>query len=343
MNWMKQLRIKWKMHRFKRWFERPNGCLRLSQNKRLANVCKKIQRIERKIVEVTKVDQDGFLKRLSVIEQESVQELLFKRRSLLNTLFAATPAEIERFCQVNDRLFDLTKKMYSQSATFYRQVLTTYSPSFDDDVEIEGRLRFVFNGPESVLQLENDAYYGSDFRSMIAVLNHLGDSDIECCHHNLDLTKGDDMTDEELGFENCLDDGTTWDEGCLRHPALNHICICHAVHDLCIHKEYSIPDLLRMNDFWCEVGITHQHIVEQDGARMGWWKNYSYDEFAKKMRTEAEHRPSHLRFGQFIAIRTAELFPGATGSSGWCGANDCFYDDTKVDDYLLDVYNQLHV
>jgi len=343
MNWMKQLRIKWKMCRVKRRFERPDGSLRLALDKRFANVRKKIQRIERKIAEVTKVNKDGFLKPLSGAEQEFVRGLLIDRYYLLNALFAATPAEIERFCLVNDRLFDLTKTMHSQSAAFYRQVLATYAPSFDDDVEIEGRLRFVFSGPESVLQLENDAYYGSDFRSMIAVLNHLDDSDIECCHNNLDLTKGDDMTDEELGFENCLDDGTTWDEGWLRHPALHHICICHAVHDLCIHKKYSIPDLLRMNDFWCEVGITHQHIVEQDGARMGWWKNYSYDEFAKKMQTEAEHRPSHLRLGQFIAIRTAELFPDATGSSVWCGANDCFYDDTKVDDYLLDVYNQLHV
>ena len=343
MNWMKQLRIKWKMRRFKRSFERPDDCLQLSQDKQLVNVRKKIQRIERKIAEVTKVDQEGFLKPLSEGEHESVRELLRDRCYLLNALFAATPTEIERFCQVNDILFDLTKKMYSRSAASYRHVLTTYAPAFDDDVEIEGRLRFVFNGPESVLQLENDAYYGSDFRSMIAVLSHLDDLDIECCHNSLDLTKRGDMTDEELGFKDCLNDGMTWAEGCLCRPEMNHICICHAVHDLCTHKEYSIPDLLRMNDFWCEVGITHQHIVAQDGARMGWWENYSYDEFAKKLRIEAEYRPTHLRFGQFIAIRTAELFPDAIGSSVWCGANDCFYDDTKVDDYLLDIYNQLHV
>lgn len=139
---------------------------------------------------------------------------------------------------------------------------------------------------------------------MIAVLSHLDDLDIECCHNSLDLTKRGDMTDEELGFKDCLNDGMTWAEGCLCRPEMNHICICHAVHDLCTHKEYSIPDLLRMNDFWCEVGITHQHIVAQDGARMGWWENYSYDEFAKKLRIEAEYIPpicvlvSLLRFGR---------------------------------------------
>ena len=45
------------------------------------------------------------------------------------------------------------------------------------------------------------------------------------------------------------------------------ICICHAVHELCQHKMYSIPDLLRMNDFWCEVKVTHQLLSDRDGKR----------------------------------------------------------------------------
>lgn len=42
MNWMKQLRIKWKMRRHKRRFERLDDYLRLPQYKREANVRKKI-------------------------------------------------------------------------------------------------------------------------------------------------------------------------------------------------------------------------------------------------------------------------------------------------------------
>lgn len=40
---------------------------------------------------------------------------------------------------------------------------------------------------------------------------------------------------------------------------LSHICICHAIYDLNMHKPYSIPDILRMNDFSVEVTVKHQH------------------------------------------------------------------------------------
>ena len=56
----------------------------------VSQCAQKIQRIERKIAEVTKVDQRGFLKPLSEGEHESVRELLRDRCYLLNALFAAT-------------------------------------------------------------------------------------------------------------------------------------------------------------------------------------------------------------------------------------------------------------
>ena len=75
------------------------------------------------------------------------------------------------------------------------------------------------------------------------------------------------MTAEEYGLYDFLNDGTTWAESWLDREEFKEITICHAVHDLCTHKYYSIPDLLRMNDFWIEIKITHQHIVDQDGKR----------------------------------------------------------------------------
>lgn len=75
------------------------------------------------------------------------------------------------------------------------------------------------------------------------------------------------MTDEELDCVNTLDDGETWAEGCLMRPELDSICICHAVHDICTHKDYSIPDLLRMDDFFVDVCITNsaRNKTEYDG------------------------------------------------------------------------------
>ena len=91
--------------------------------------------------------------------------------------------------------------------------------------------------------------------------------DIEYTSKSIELDDPPSMSDAELEFADDFDDGITWAEGWLNHPAFKHICICHAVHDICTHKSYSLPDLLRMNDFWCEVKITHQHFVEQDGSR----------------------------------------------------------------------------
>ena len=41
----------------------------------------------------------------------------------------------------------------------------------------------------------------------------------------------------------------TWAEGPLRIPQLDHLCVCYAVHALCTHMRYSIPDLLRMTTY----------------------------------------------------------------------------------------------
>lgn len=50
-----------------------------------------------------------------------------------------------------------------------------------------------------------------------------------------------------------LDDGTTWADGFLWNPEFEHICICHALHCLCCHAHYPIPDALRMTSFQTEM------------------------------------------------------------------------------------------
>lgn len=94
---------------------------------------------------------------------------------------------------------------------------------------------------------------------------------IEMCsiQHNSENTP--DMSDKQLGCINDMEDGTTWAEGWLCHPKLEHICMCHAVHSLVCHHSFSIPDMLRINDFWVEASIKVQHITDQTGKR---WKEY---------------------------------------------------------------------
>lgn len=157
----------------------------------------------------------------------------------------------------------------------------------------------------------------------------------------IDPNKDSSMSDAQLGFVNNFDDGTTWPEVCLDHPAFKHICICHAVHDICTHKNFSIPDLLHMNDFWCEIKITHQHIVEQDGRRREWWKDCSFEEFREKLLSEAEHHPKEWRLGQYIVNRTSELFPDFVGRLHRDNQQDCYSEDNRTDVYLRELFDKL--
>ena len=140
---------------------------------------------------------------------------------------------------------------------------------------------------------------------------------------------------------------------------LSHLCICHAIHDLSCHKPYSIPDILRMNDFCVEVKVTHQHREEQDGSGWRWWERCSFEEFRDKFLHEAEqNRAPQIRLGQEIANRTRLYFydyledlsadmPSVEQWTEplsdevhyrWRPQKDCFYLDENIDDYLRELY-----
>lgn len=244
-----------------------------------------LARIEKQVIKVARyIGGHGMFRPLNDWDEEKknqLKELLSQRCVLLNEMFECTTEEIEAFKLVNDRLNDLTKKMYAKSLSLYKAILQEgYDPEFDDDLVVNGSLRYVFNDEHgSVVWSEEERRngseasnaYGSDFAAMLDILYDLYEEgcEPECafCQVSYSLNHKPDMPASEFGLEDYLDDGDSWNESPLDRPEFNDICICHAVHDLCNHKSYSIPDLLRMNDFWVEVKITHQHIVDRDGKR----------------------------------------------------------------------------
>lgn len=65
-----------------------------------------------------------------------------------------------------------------------------------------------------------------------------------------------EMTNEQLGFGTVLSDEIPdWKEAHLYAPQLEHINVCYAIHGLCTHQHYSIPDMLRLNDYWAECQV----------------------------------------------------------------------------------------
>jgi hypothetical protein len=232
-------------------------------------------------------------------------------------------------------------------------------------VEVEGSLRFSLNGQSSVLPMANDDYYGLNFYEILCVIDwlytcrHLGTEEIECINISL-ADYSTEMSSEELGFNDDLNNGSSWYMPSLPSAdKLNHLCICHAIHALSYHKPYSIPDILRMNDFCVEVKVKHQHWEEQDGSGWKWWMRCSFEEFRDKFVREAEqNRAPEIRLGQKIANRTRLYFydyledisadiPGVESWKEpfsdkvhyhWRPQKDCFYLDENIDDYLSELY-----
>ena len=245
-------------------------------------------------------------KRLTPGQFELLDALLDLRGWALNVLFEVhcSDEEVRRFTAINDKLYAMTESMYERARMVNELIEIMPLHEKDDDVEVEAKLKFWEDGAPSVLEIEDDEFYGSDFTRMI-VLRSIIDSDyksydkIERVAIYPKLVDGK-LIPDETEIKNDMDDGTTWAEVWLRHPKLDHLIVCHAVHDICTHKNYSIPDLLRMNTFEVSIDIKIQQIEDQDGARCFWIQNYTPEQAKAKILAEAEHRPVGMPLGDFV-------------------------------------------
>lgn len=145
------------------------------KNKEYTHLRAQVQNVEEKILAITGDNVEynmEWTRSQRKCEQEQVERLIWKRKHLLDKMFVATPEEVVRMEQVNSRLYDLTQKMYARTEALYRKMATaTYDPEFDNDVEVEGSLRFSPNGHSSVLPMANDDYYGSEFYELFCIID----------------------------------------------------------------------------------------------------------------------------------------------------------------------------
>lgn len=202
------------------------------------------------------------------IDRENLKNLLRSRRYCLNMLFRKDPKGLEHFKKVNNLLRALTDRMYKKGARVYRQYLISgVDEAFDDDFMIDADLRFVYNSEDSIAKLGDEEHYGSDFNYMMNVIYDLcAEAPCVGASFSKSFCKGDkpEMSDKELELDN--DMGEIYHgELRLSVPELEGIEICNAVNEICVYDNgYSVPDLLRMNDFWCEVKAIYQHIRNQN-------------------------------------------------------------------------------
>jgi hypothetical protein len=203
---------------------------------------------------------------------KKIVRLLWYRKELIDRMFTATHEEVVRMEQVNALLLELTNKLHAHTENLYRKTMSNvYDPSFDNDIDVEGSIKFVMDGPNSILPMDNDDYYGSDFTTMLDIISSLYARGFLHCEEMeysyclcLPNEYREEMNRDEMRVADNLNDGISWYRD--NQPAadkLKHLCICHAIYDLSINKPYSIPDILRMNDFWVELNVKHQHFATQ--------------------------------------------------------------------------------
>lgn len=233
----------------------------------------KVRSIEEKMRKMMDGYQYGYKWCRFETKRNRMKDLLSDRQLYLNRMFLATPGEVERFERLNQIFIKKVNDMRVRSAMLYESLRTMKRmPDFDDIYSVEGlmRLHGDTSDEECILHLPEDEYYGSDFLLAAEALNEIIPDNWRhsFCMHSI---KSSDLDTEKYdpgeAFTHTMEDGQSWAESDLCHPALSHICICHPIHDICCHNLYSIPDLLRINSIHIEVAITIHNDTTQDGVR----------------------------------------------------------------------------
>lgn len=222
------------------------------------NVSKeKLREIEEELTVLASYDPDFIL--MQKMDQENwdiLEDLLLKRRWILNQLFEFTPENIERIRRVDDCLRNLTLKLYERvKAMDAKSKLILDDPEFDDSYDVEGTIKFSWYDSDSVMKLNDDEYYGSNFSFMISLIDNFNST-------------GDDWTRNifyiHSSYINIDEDWANWSDSPLTHPDLK---VCYASQYICCLQNYSIPDFIRLNGFWTEVKFIEHNIRCAEGKR----------------------------------------------------------------------------
>ena len=225
----------------------------LKDNKEWIELKATLQFVEDKMLRI--MDNQGWMMKKELEEQ--VKELLSDRHFILGKMFRlhVTEQEVVRFREVNDHLLELTRKMFGEHMKLLESLKgnPVLSVTNWDDVVVESKLDV--DEDAKVLRYDDDDDYGSDFTQMIDAIAWTGDLEIRSCCTTLGEKPEPDHLDNSSRW--------SWAEGCLDVPQFEGIGVCYAVHELCTHKNYSVPDLLRIRSYSLQNIVTGNwnHIV----------------------------------------------------------------------------------
>ena len=208
----------------------------------------KVENLEREILLLT---DGGTARCVSDDKGAYLVKLIEERKETLDALFQATPDEVMRMDKLNDQLKVITRQMHERVAIVNEDAAKIF---VDGIFEVEGRLNYNPNVAGAILQMENDDYFGSDFAKIHQVIDVLFDQGylpIKCA----DFVRASDLVND-------FDDGkweTAYEDWQPQADKFKYINICFAIHSLNAYHPYSIPDILRMNNF--DITLTIKQII----------------------------------------------------------------------------------
>ena len=208
----------------------------------------KVEKIESEILALT---DDGTACCVSDDKGAYLAKLIEERKDALDALFQATPNEVMRMDKLNNQLKAITRQMHERVAIANEDAAKIF---VDGNFEVEGQLNYNPNAANAILQMENDEYFGSDFAKIHQVIDMLfiqGCLPVKCA----DFVRASDLVND---FDN-VNWETAYEDWQPQADKLKYINICFAIHSLNAYHPYSIPDILRMNNF--DVTVTIKKVM----------------------------------------------------------------------------------
>ena len=208
----------------------------------------KVENLEREILLLT---DGGTARCVSDDKGAYLVKLIEERKETLDALFQATSDEVMRMDKLNDRLKAITRQMHERVAIVNEDASKIF---VDGNFEVEGNLNYNPNATNAILPMANDDYYGSNFAKIHQVIDMLfnqGYLTVKCA----DFIRAEDLVND-------FSDGkweTAYEDWQPQADKFKYINICFAIHSLNAYHPYSIPDILRMNNF--EITVTIKQTV----------------------------------------------------------------------------------
>lgn len=248
----------------------PNASLSEKQNalalieRKIGHIAEDIGYFEEDIV-VGLSDRDMF----------ALYSLLVCRRYLMEQIMGEPSEEyVELVSYQSYKLSMLTAECLRQGTEMWHAIMDSSSFKEKDAYLQYGEyvLTYQADSRQSVLAFEDDDMYGSDFPFIHRLIYTLGEQTNMFDNNLIDKKLVlDALADKDWAVEDLPSDVTSCNESILFTPAFYDIKICPALLALHCSLPYSIPDIVRMNNFVINTSITCK-------------KNYNEDTFCKQLK-----------------------------------------------------------